>query len=135
MPASILAGILMLMIIIPFANKLPFGFQRTLSFLPMINVSAEAKINAQDSTEWRIQMWQAVLPQVPDYLLLGKGYALSQSDFRDMTGHYHTIDAAAWGLPLPAIITAALSQSSFRSASGASSPTLLADHRRQPGHV
>ena len=34
---------------------------------------------------------------MPGYLLLGKGYALSQSDFRDMTGNYRTPDAAAWG--------------------------------------
>lgn len=97
MPVAILAGLLALMIAIPFADKLPFGFQRTLSLLPMINVSAEAKVDGQASTEWRMQMWKAVLPQVPGYLLLGKGYALSQSDFRDMTGHYRTIDAAAWG--------------------------------------
>lgn len=96
LPLSIMMGILVLMILIPFASKLPYGFQRTLSFLP-VNVSYEARHDAEASTEWRLQIWQAVLPQVPGYLLLGKGYALNQSDMNYMAGHFQTIDAAGLG--------------------------------------
>jgi hypothetical protein len=96
LPLSIVGVVLAAMILIPFANKLPYGFQRTLSFLP-INVSAEARMNAEQSTEWRLQIWRAVLPQVPGYLLLGKGYALNQSDLDYMGGNFKTIDAANYG--------------------------------------
>jgi hypothetical protein len=96
LPALVLVGILGLMFLIPFADKLPYGFQRSISFLP-VKVSYEARQNAEASTDWRLQIWKAVLPQVPQYLLLGKGYALSQSDFSDMTGHFRNIDAADWG--------------------------------------
>jgi O-Antigen ligase len=97
LPLSIAGGILALMIVIPFANKLPYGFQRTLSVLPMINVSAEARLNAEGSTEWRLQIWRAVLPEVPGYLLLGKGYALDQADMDYLGGNFKTIDAANYG--------------------------------------
>jgi hypothetical protein len=96
MPAAILGALLLFMVSIPFASKLPFGFQRALSFLP-INVSSEARQDADSSVQWRIMIWQAVLPQVPSYLLLGKGYALSQTDFADMTSRLVNIDAADWG--------------------------------------
>ena len=32
------------------------------------------------STEWRIDMWKAVLPSVPRYFFLGKGYGLDAND-------------------------------------------------------
>ncbi len=96
LPVFVLGGILTLMVSIPFAGKLPYAFQRTLSFLP-VKVSAEARQDADASELWRIQIWKAVLPQVPGYLLLGKGYALSQSDYADMTGHFRAVDAADEG--------------------------------------
>jgi O-Antigen ligase len=96
LPVFTLGGILLLVISVPLASKLPYGFQRTLSFLP-ISVSAEAKQDADATVDWRIQIWKAVLPQVPGYLLLGKGYALSQRDFTDMTGRFQNVDAADWG--------------------------------------
>jgi hypothetical protein len=61
--------------VLPLADKLPLEVQRTLSFLP-INVDPIIKRSATDSTNWRLQMWKDVLPQVPTYLLKGKGYAL-----------------------------------------------------------
>ena len=39
-----------------------------------------AKESAKSSTEWRIEMWKLVLPQVPIYLIKGKGYALDPND-------------------------------------------------------
>ena len=43
-------------------------------------------IDAQFSTEWRLNMWSFLWPQVPKYLLLGKGYGLTKEDFSAMTG-------------------------------------------------
>ena len=40
------------------------------------------RLDAQNSSDWRVQMWQAVLPQVPEHLLLGKGYFVSASDLK-----------------------------------------------------
>jgi hypothetical protein len=63
---------------------LPFTFQRALSFMPGINVTTDAKLSAEESTEWRLRIWRATWPKVPDYLLVGKGYALSAEDFQMM---------------------------------------------------
>jgi hypothetical protein len=87
--------------VVPLARHLPYTFQRTLAFLPL-DISPDAKQSADDSTQWRIDMWKALLPQIPPHLLLGKGYAISLEDFQ-MMGHdvaFHAADASQQGLAL-----------------------------------
>jgi hypothetical protein len=60
---------------IPVAEKLPLVIQRTISFLPL-KVSPIAERSASGSTEWRVNIWKTVLPEIPKYLLKGKGYAM-----------------------------------------------------------
>jgi len=84
MAVFLAAGILGALALIPLADHIPYTFQRTISFLPY-KVSTAAKLDAQSTWDWRVNMWQAILPQVPNYLLLGKGYVLSQRDFDIMT--------------------------------------------------
>jgi O-antigen ligase len=85
LPVAILAGSLAVAIIVPLTPHLPFTFQRALSFLPL-DVSPEARESAQGSFDWRVNMWKALLPQVPQYLLLGKGMAISPEDYNEMMG-------------------------------------------------
>ncbi len=66
-------------VLIPVADKLPLSVQRSLSFLPL-NLNRVAKSDADNSLEWRLDMWRILLPDVPKYLLLGKGYALDSTD-------------------------------------------------------
>ena len=65
--------------ILPFTERLPESFQRTLSFLP-VQVSPNVQRDAQDTVTWRVEMWQALSPEVPRYFWLGKGYAFSGTD-------------------------------------------------------
>lgn len=74
-----LAGILAACIILPNVQSLPLVVQRTLSFLP-ITVDPVARESARDSTQWRLTMWDNVIPDIPKYLLKGKGYALNPDD-------------------------------------------------------
>jgi hypothetical protein len=67
-------------LLLPFINKMPPAVQRCFAFIPGAPVSAAAKIDAQASTEWRLEMWSVVVPQIPKYLILGKGYALNPAD-------------------------------------------------------
>jgi hypothetical protein len=53
--------------------------QRTLSFLP-IPVDPIVKLDAQGSSEWRLQIWREVSTEIPQYLLLGKGFLFSETD-------------------------------------------------------
>jgi len=79
LPAFLLVAVVVGAAIVPLANHLPFAIQRSLSFLP-IPIDPMVKAGAEASTEWRVQMWKRVLPEVPEYLLLGKGYTFSAKD-------------------------------------------------------
>lgn len=61
-------------------DRLPLSVQRSLSFLPL-NVDPVAKTDARSTIDWRVQMWRTLLPEVPKYLLLGKGFTFSGTDF------------------------------------------------------
>lgn len=54
---------------------LPYPIQRSLSWLPFIDVSEYSQYNAQDSIDWRVLIWQYGLKEVPKYWLVGKGLA------------------------------------------------------------
>ena len=75
----IIAGIIGLTLLIPFASHLPFTFQRSLAFLPL-KLSKEARVDAESSTDWRLEIWRDTYPQVPKYLLLGKGYGIDRGE-------------------------------------------------------
>lgn len=75
----LMAGILGAALLVGFADRLPLAVQRTLSFLP-INLDTVTKETADFSTQWRLDMWKSVLPEVPKYLLKGKGYSYSADD-------------------------------------------------------
>lgn len=102
LPAMVLAVTLIGAGTLSFATKLPPTVQRAMAFLP-ISIDPAVRLDAQGSSEWRLRMWKAVLPQVPQYLLLGKGLAMTQDEFQLSEGF--AWDAAAlsedqWGSAL-----------------------------------
>jgi hypothetical protein len=93
---SLLGGGLMLV----FATRMPLSIQRSLAVLPFVQIDPMARMSARASSEWRVQMWQDVLPEIPRYLLLGKGYTFSARelaqvqrgrslDSTELVGNYH----------------------------------------------
>jgi hypothetical protein len=81
--------------LVPLAPHLPIGMQRAVSFLPY-KISTEAKIDAQNTLDWRLNMWSALLPQIPEYLLLGKGYNINPQDLNFVLGPDSTIRTSAF---------------------------------------
>ena len=75
MPILLLMGV-PVALVLPFTDKLPFGVQRTMCFLP-VHVDPIVEADAKISTDWRVEMWKIVIPDIPKYLILGKGYSLS----------------------------------------------------------
>src|ERR1035437_8309763 len=83
-----------------FAGHLPLPFQRSLAFVPFLQIDPIVKMDAQSSTEWRLQLWRDVAPQIPQYLLVGKGYAFSANEQQqlgrgameggELVGDYHS---------------------------------------------
>jgi hypothetical protein len=94
-------GIMATVAVVPLASHLPFTFQRALAFLPL-DISPEAKMSAEGSSDWRLAMWKALLPQVPKHLLLGKGLAITMEDYQNMGNDsaFRAIDASQDGLAL-----------------------------------
>jgi O-Antigen ligase len=76
LPVLLLVALLGSTPMLIFANRLPFMMQRALSVLP-INVDPEARMAAEATSEWRLAIWRNLLPQIPQYLILGKGYGFS----------------------------------------------------------
>jgi hypothetical protein len=74
-----------------FANRLPLSVQRSLAFLP-IPLDPVVELDAQGSSEWRIQIWKEVSVDIPKYLLLGKGFLFSETE-----GNFLRLDRSAEG--------------------------------------
>ena len=79
-PFVLLFSLLAITFVIAFIQDMPLSVQRSLSFLPL-EVDSMASQDAAGTAEWRLQMWRAVLPDVPRYLLLGKGFAFNGTDY------------------------------------------------------
>jgi hypothetical protein len=83
-PRVVLVGsvtmLLACLVILPQADKLPLVVQRSISFIPGIPLNPLVKASADGSTDWRLRMWQAILPMVPKYLLVGKGYTFDPGE-------------------------------------------------------
>jgi hypothetical protein len=101
LPIFLLTGLLGGSLLLAFANRLPFAMQRSLAFLP-IEIDPTARLSATASSGWRLQMWKDILPEVPKYLILGKGYGFNARDMEmvyithqggsagsQMAGDYH----------------------------------------------
>jgi len=69
----------------PLMHMLPSNIQRSFAFIPFAPIDPEVRMNADVSSDWRIRMWHAVIPEIPNYLLLGKGLSISKQDFTDAT--------------------------------------------------
>lgn len=68
------------------ARSLPTSVQRSLSFVPGINLDPMVRQDAEGSTTWRVQIWKRMLPDVPKYLVKGKGYAMNPEELMMLQG-------------------------------------------------
>ena len=79
--AALIVGLgLTAAIMIPNVNRLPLSMQRALSFIPILNVDSLAREDASGSTNWRVQMWKQLLPEIPRYLIKGRGYSINPDE-------------------------------------------------------
>jgi hypothetical protein len=76
---SILGVVLAGTLVAGFSSDLPPMVQRSMAFLP-IEIDPLVRMDAQVSIDWRLKMWQDMLPDIPKYLILGKGYAINPTE-------------------------------------------------------
>jgi O-Antigen ligase len=72
MPIAVLAMIVIGSVTVGFSDRMPLPIQRCLAIFPL-KIDPVARMSAEASTEWRLEIWRSLLPQIPHYLLLGKG--------------------------------------------------------------
>ena len=65
-----------------FADRLPLGMQRAVSFLPGIEVSAVAANDAQATIRDRVEALKLGLRDAPEYFLVGRGFGMERLDKR-----------------------------------------------------
>lgn len=59
-------------------KELPFGVQRTLSAVPFLDVSPQARRDAEESVRWRVEMWQWALDDREHFIqdkIFGDGFS------------------------------------------------------------
>jgi hypothetical protein len=94
-------GILLCVALFSFSDKLPLSVQRSLSVIPGLEVNPIAKYDADVTLEWRVQMWKLLLPEVPRYFWVGKGWSMNPTEL------YLLMEAAKRGLTTGTDITMA----------------------------
>ena len=81
MPVLAAIGLLGVGVVATVSEKLPTSVQRSLSFLP-IKIDEHVRMEAQGSVQWRLEMWEILCKEIPDYLFMGKGYAIDPTVFQ-----------------------------------------------------
>lgn len=76
----VFSAILGATLLVPFSERLPLSTQRALSVVPGLELRPEARESAKTSSEWRLNIWKIVLPQIPQYFLLGKGLGITAAE-------------------------------------------------------
>ncbi len=89
--AVVIFAIVFSALLLPFSSKLPISVQRSLAILPL-DLDERARADARGTTEWRLKMWKILLPEVPKYFWLGKGFSINPTDI------YLAAEAARSGL-------------------------------------
>lgn len=80
-PVLIFVSLLAVGATIGFVDRMPLAVQRALSFLPIENIDPTARKDAMGTLDWRLSMWKVLLPEVPRYLFIGKGYSFNGTDY------------------------------------------------------
>lgn len=83
MPIAALGVLLCGGLTLAFSEHLPLTLQRCIAFVPGVKISYVARQSAESSSGWRLEIWRSVLPEVPKYLLLGKGLGIDANDLME----------------------------------------------------
>jgi hypothetical protein len=79
MPLVVIGVVVIASLIICFSDQFPLPVQRCLAILP-VKISPVARLSAEASSIWRIEMWKSLVPEIPRYLFLGKGLTFEAND-------------------------------------------------------
>ena len=83
-PMRVIAGLVFATVIVStlylVASDLPLSVQRSISFLPGVEVTTLARDNAVDTLNDRIEVLKLAMHDMPRYLLIGRGFGMARFD-------------------------------------------------------
>lgn len=96
---SLLAGVIACGIagLYPLAKHLPLPAQRSVAWLPAIEINPNVKQDAEGTVDWRLELWKRALEEAPDYLWVGKGYAFQGDESLDAYA-FRGLDQLRWAV-------------------------------------
>lgn len=77
---------------------LPPGAQRTISWLPGADIPEYIQHDATGTVDWRLELWREGMKKLPDYWLVGKGYAFGEKEAVAVSGANRATDEIAWAI-------------------------------------
>jgi len=96
MPIFVLGVILAGGLTVTFSDRMPLSVQRCLALFPL-KIDPVARLSAESSSEWRLEIWRALLPQIPRYLFLGKGLTFDANDMSMYAAGYSQVGGEVGG--------------------------------------
>lgn len=80
------------------SEYLPPGAQRAISWVPGARVPEYVQRDASTTVDWRLELWREGMKKLPDYWLIGKGYAFSEKEAIAVTGANRATDEISWAI-------------------------------------
>lgn len=81
----------------PLARHLPLPAQRSVAWLPGIEINPVARQDAEGTINWRIELWKRAIEEAPDFLWVGKGYAFQGEESLDAYT-FKALDQLRWAV-------------------------------------
>lgn len=92
------AGAISLAIIYSISSHLPDSIQRSISWLPGIEIVESTKSDADSTVQWRLDLWTEAVRSIPDYFWIGQGFAYDGNAVMNMMSQSAGVDALQWAL-------------------------------------
>ncbi|MDD5199120.1 MAG: O-antigen ligase family protein [Terrimicrobiaceae bacterium] len=93
---GIILSIIGLLILYKISDELPYNVQRSISWLPGIDVSRASAEDAAGTITWRLDLWHEALRFIPEYFWIGKGFSYDANQFLSARTGYASYDALNW---------------------------------------
>lgn len=89
-------GLLVWLGIVVMSPILPTAIQRSLSFVPGVNIDAQVMENATNSITWRVEIWNYCLERATEFLLIGRGVTFNVLEVLDNTSMKDIYTKSTW---------------------------------------
>lgn len=86
------------LVLVQTAPYLPGGAQRAISWVPGTDIPEYIRHDAMGTVDWRLELWREGMKKLPNYWLVGKGYAFSEKEAVAVSGANRATDEISWAI-------------------------------------